>query len=150
MNHWRYWSQVESSGPSHFSWPWMSNHNFLGWFTNHDCFIKALSSSKRNHQFLNGSWLPRSISCRNWHSKAPSAQKTNGILFPACVKHYQAITLFACHHGTKNGSKSQGASKSKGVKGANFTQKVITSRNLSYLILRQPSPKTPYNLQQNC
>ena len=31
---------------------------FIGWFTNHHYFSRGLSSSKRNHHFFNGGWLP--------------------------------------------------------------------------------------------
>ena len=31
---------------------------FIGWFPNHHYFSRGLSSSKRNHHFLNGGWLP--------------------------------------------------------------------------------------------
>ena len=31
---------------------------FIGWFLNHHYFSRGLSSSKRNHLFQNGGWLP--------------------------------------------------------------------------------------------
>ena len=32
--------------------------SFIGWFPNHNYFSRGLSSSKRNHHFINGGWLP--------------------------------------------------------------------------------------------
>ena len=31
---------------------------FIGWFPNHHYFSRGLSSSKKNHHFWNGGWLP--------------------------------------------------------------------------------------------
>ncbi len=40
---------------------------FIGWFPNHHYFSRGLSSSKRNHHFLNGGWLPGFFLFTNKH-----------------------------------------------------------------------------------